>query len=64
MIFLLLGTKIQSGDLPVSTVPHKPRYSPVTPGGDADSLDDDNDHMAEKHKEEEEEVEGAVTPKQ
>lgn len=36
---------------------------PVPPLGDAYSLDDKNPHLAEKHKEEEEETEGAVSPK-
>jgi len=30
--------------------------------GDAYSLDDEDRHLAEKHKEEEEEAEGAVSP--
>lgn len=37
--------------------------SPVPPLGDAYSLDDEDRHLAEKHKEEEEEAEGAVSPK-
>lgn len=36
---------------------------PVTPSRDAYSLDDEDHHLAEKHKEEEEEAEGAVSPK-
>lgn len=36
--------------------------SPVAPLGDANSLDDEDHHLAEKHKEEEEEAEGAVSP--
>lgn len=38
--------------------------SPVAPGGDAHGLDDEDYNLDEKHKEEEEEVEGAVSPKQ
>lgn len=37
--------------------------SPVPPGGDAHRLDDEDYNLDEKHKEEEEEVEGAVGPK-
>ena len=37
--------------------------SPVAPLGDAYRLDDEDHHLAEKHKEEEEEAEGAVSPK-
>lgn len=37
--------------------------SPVPPLGDAYRLDDEDHHLAEKHKEEEEEAEGAVSPK-
>lgn len=36
--------------------------SPVAPLGDAYRLDDEDHHLAEKHKEEEEEAEGAVSP--
>lgn len=36
---------------------------PVAPFGDAHRLDDEDRHLAEKHKEEEEEAEGAVSPK-
>lgn len=35
---------------------------PVAPLGDAHGLDDEDHHLAEKHKEEEEEAEGAVSP--
>ena len=37
--------------------------SPVPPVGDTYSLDDGDHHLAEKHEEEEEEAEGAVSPK-
>ncbi len=37
--------------------------SPVPPVGDAYRLGDEDHHLAEKHKEEEEEAEGAVSPK-
>ena len=37
--------------------------SPVPPTGDAHRLDDEDHHLAEKHKEEEEEADGAVCPK-
>lgn len=36
---------------------------PVPPPGDAYSLNDEDHHLAEKHKEEEEETEGTVSPK-
>lgn len=42
---------------------HAARDPPVPPLGDAYSLDDKNNHLAEKHKEEEEETDGAVGPK-
>lgn len=41
---------------------HRACDSPVPPVGDAYSLDDEDHHLAEKHKEEEEEAEGAVSP--
>lgn len=37
--------------------------SPVPPAGDANRLDDEDHNLEEKHKEEEEEAEGAVRPK-
>lgn len=36
---------------------------PVPPIGDAYRLDEEDHHLAEKYKEEEEEAEGAVRPK-
>lgn len=37
--------------------------SPVPPVGDTNRLDDEDRNLEEKHKEEEEEAEGAVRPK-
>lgn len=69
-----LETSVISGDTIQATYPlfYKPSYvkikntvcdPPVPPLGDAHRLDDEDHHLAEKHKEEEEEAEGAVSPK-